>query len=221
MFTTINMPLTDTKITYLLGAGASANNVPIVSNILTKLYHYLEVIRDPKYSFKGQVFDRPNIRGVGIEELRNSYDAELEQLIRECKNHLSIDTYARKLFLMNNLEKLERTKFIFNEFLLYEQIRNGVDKRYDGFFASIIEKDLEGNLLLPEKINILSWNYDNQVELSYSKFKNHPKPKNISEELQIYPNTRYREFAPDKFCVMKLNGSAGGTVDLILKHLEI
>jgi len=201
------------KITYLLGAGASFDAVPIVDYIPDKLKNYLKVIKDPKYSFKNRSFERPNLSGVGIEELRNSYVAELEQLIRECRNHLSIDYYARYLHLKGEFNKLERTKFIFNEFLLYEQKINGVDKRYDGFFASIIKKDSEGNLQLPENINILSWNYDNQIELSYSKFKNTPKPKNISEELQIYPNTRYREYDSDQFCIMKLNGSAGGTID--------
>ena len=73
--------------------------------------------------------------------MRNSYVNELKKLIQECGNHLSIDTYARILYLKNDLGQLEITKFIFNEFLIYEQIINGVDKRYDGFFAALIKKN--------------------------------------------------------------------------------
>jgi hypothetical protein len=202
----------DTKVTYLLGAGASANKVPIVSTISEKLQEFLDTLKDPKYEFKDQMFGVPEMTGVFVEDYRKSFISEIENLIKECKSHLSIDTYARLLFLISDYQKLNTVKFIFNEFLLYEQFLNGVDKRYDGFFAAILSKDENNVLLLPDNINILSWNYDNQIELSYSKFFKSSDTNAISKDLQIFPLSNYNEFDPTKFCVMKLNGSAGGTI---------
>ena len=67
-------------------------------------------------------------------------------------------------------------------------------------------------LTLPHEINILSWNYDNQLEISYSKFIKSSDAEIINSDLQVFPLKEPYIFDPSKFCVMKLNGSAGGSI---------
>jgi hypothetical protein len=163
---------TEKKITYLLGAGASYNALPIVSEIPAKLKEMATYMR---------IY---NLEKFGKE-------LPLTQLwkdIVEIEKHASIDTLARKYWLLHQENFTNpaylRIKQIISCLLIYCQVSKPVlsnqkhvneyitvknrkkyliDPRYESFFSAILTKNIE----LPENISILSWNYDFQIEKSF------------------------------------------------------
>lgn len=85
------------NVTYLLGAGASANCVATVDNIPRQLAEVISRLRD--ISLDG----RSDRSSLSYEEINNLLVKDLEWLLEQSSNHLSIDTFAKKLFLTNNM----------------------------------------------------------------------------------------------------------------------
>jgi len=80
------------------------------------------------------------------------------------------------------------------------------DKRYDNFFSSI----LSGQKGLPNKIKIISWNYDFQIEKSYLEFDLDSDIHKARECLGLKSPKEWalqKDYA-NKFNIIKLNGSA-------------
>ena len=205
--------MVNNTFTYLIGAGSSANTLPTVKDIPTKLNDYLSTLKKPDYDYGGEFFpENVLLKQVMMEGYMKSLTKGLAELIEACKTHSSIDTYARKLYLLQDLEKYKVVKFIFNEFLIYEQIINGVDLRYETFLASILNLNPDKKLILPDNIRILSWNYDNQFELAYAKYLKEPTTVEINRALQNFPETNYDQFDVNRFGIYKFNGTAGGAI---------
>jgi len=207
--------------TYLLGAGASCNSLPIVSEMANRLSYFVE---NDYRQMKGLSFDGSNvinrITGVVDDPKNNFNDIEklflknLHWLSLECLKNTSIDTYAKKLFHKGDLEKYELLKATLSCYFMLEQARNDLDPRYDNFFASILENK-SGKASLPANMNIISWNYDSQLELSYSGFiKNFGElgEDHVLSELQSFPLTsdpeNPGEIDDSKFSILAINGKA-------------
>lgn len=174
------------NLVYLLGAGASANAIPVVSKFNDRLKLFIDILSCA--SFKKKIL----FTNFKLTKIYNKYVELFENLFPEIENHASIDTLAKKLYLRRELAKLHVLKKLISSFLVFEQkikdynpvdeldvkerwekVRDLVmfnnDKRYDVFLASILsEKELK--ILVPKDINVVSWNYDNQIELSYNDF---------------------------------------------------
>lgn len=208
------------NVTYLLGAGASYNALPVVDEltdaikvtraILTKIkgrqntkYNYSSIINEAEYY---------GALTLAIENL--------EQLIHGCEDHISIDTYLKMLFLTKNkdYEKMKSTMVLF--FQLYDCLHEDIstynnevkqtdklDKRYDAFFASILDGSYKN---LPENIKIISWNYDNQIEKAYQKYLDHSNETEVaSKVLNIYSKSHKVKPTDIKcFSIVKVNGTA-------------
>jgi hypothetical protein len=159
-----------TKVTYLLGAGASAEVLPLA-----------KTIRD---EYTGN--EKPGLgRRMSIlaEEIKNSLtklnseekdyaDIFIENLFwlsREAETHGTVDTFAKKLFLQNQSLPLVKLKKTLSLFLIIEQNTKGFDKRYTSFFASILERR-NNEIILPSSIKVLTWNYDIQLEMAYQYY---------------------------------------------------
>lgn len=201
------------NITYLLGAGASANAIPVVSGFKERIFTVKNILC--QYILHGtgstelistlpkKIIDKNNI-------LRNIVN-EFDWLIEEASNHQTIDTLAKKYFLTNH-EKLNRLKKILIIYFAIEQIGTLPDLRYDSFFASILKKDGK-NILLAKNVKMISWNYDLQIELTLRKYINRTIEA-IKEEYQIHPNEKSFDLINgssinrQKFGVIKLNGNA-------------
>lgn len=166
------------KITYLLGAGASCNALPLVNNF-----------KDRLDSFHTRLVDklRPHIQPSNEKETRELFPfggkkgKDLQESIVWLKDiadkHASIDTYAKKLFIKNDneaLKELKKLKATLSCFFLLEQSLMPADKRYDNFFASILFNNSNSIPSLPDGINIMTWNYDTQLEKSYQGFCTDP-----------------------------------------------
>jgi hypothetical protein len=220
------------NVTYLIGAGASANALPVVNGLSDRMrifYNYICHTNEPVREFGPSFYTYGNI----------------EKLLKEIEQHYTIDTLAKKYFLKNDdkynllkeftagyflFEQSEKDKVlleesiwkllsdkkylsdgkemdrkkIFNSF--YESITKKYDYRYDSFFATLLE-GVPANLNMPRNINVISWNYDNQFEMAYSQYLRTKKGLYpIQSALNIYPSDH--ELDVNKSSIVKLNGSA-------------
>lgn len=198
------------NITYLLGAGASYHSIPVVEGLNSALDRFFNYC---KKQTNKSISDNSILKDVH----RNSFD-QYEKVLGEALKHKTVDTYARKLHLQKRNDDLlllkellclyfayEQSSMIIPDSNPYHQHRTVLDSRYDVFFATLLNEQFE----LPENIKILSWNYDNQLELAYAGFDNTTKRFNeVSKRLKIYPQSE--DNVPQ---IVKLNGSAFGMYD--------
>lgn len=202
------------KITYLFGAGASAGNqsliydystssnpndtiegIPIVENFNKDIGNFLKVIETHQSA-------SPYNLGGNKNQLAKQFHNEFYPIYQEFKYIFSYDTYAKKLFESKQSEKLNQLKFLLRVYLIYRQSVSQRDKRYDLFFATLIE-----NGKLNPNVNFLSWNYDTQIEFSITSFgkTNQNETDALSEFLS---NPPYQIGNNDSLPrLIKLNGS--------------
>lgn len=182
--------------TYLIGAGASANVVPIVKSFTKRMYEQLNYLQDQ------QLFKEANNENTLI------YIRDLFWLISESENHASIDTFARKLYLTNQLDDLKKLKALIDAFLTEIQTTDKLDVRYDAFFATLFEGGDGKDISLPDNVTILSWNYDFQIELSLANFLTTKTIKALEEKFKFIPNALSDYNITKEFSIAKLNGTA-------------
>lgn len=221
------------NVTYLLGAGASAQALPVVSDMKDRMQFFMNILENS-----------PPDLGLfeGIDgESKSNIITNFKKVLSEALVHSSPDTYAKKLFLKGDNEKLKWLKAFLSTYFLFEQgqmvdnlgmnsfrkehfqntmfqnylevevdekneflqkINKNLDERYDVFLATLLEKETR---VLPPHINILSWNYDFQIELSYYEFfKDSIDLIEIGDILKVYPL-----ITKDDCKIIKLNGIAG------------
>jgi hypothetical protein len=202
------------NITYLLGAGASFEALPIVDKIPERLEFFANAFRINNFEFtikneqKSNIAEKHLFRFSSIEEQKIEYEKikkfhqDILWLKDEALKHSSIDTFAKKLYLKKD-SNLKKLKYILSCFFLYEQTYN-FDKRYDSFFASILESLSE----LPKNLKIISWNYDSQLEIAYNNFSG--SSLDISKEiLNVYSKGEDIKYSSNKnqFTTFKVNGT--------------
>lgn len=196
------------KITYLFGAGASANALPIVEKIPERISSVIQTISsfllssDTIYTeFKTYI---PNIGN------KRKYQYELIETLKwmrdKSANHASIDTFAKKLSIKGASEELRKLKIAMSVFFTIEQALNKPDMRYDAFFASILE-DVDS---FPNNIKIISWNYDYQFELAFSEYIDVTSINTNQYQLGIDAKYRAAGGTNASNCrIFKLNGTTG------------
>ena len=187
-------------ITYLFGAGASCNALPIVNQIPQRLDLMVDRLTSNEFEFNSEE-SHENISKV---DLLQDLLKDLRWLRDSCENHASVDTFAKKLYLKSNHDELSRLKFALSIFLVFEQIINQADKRYDAFFASILNDDYER---LPNNIKVISWNYDSQFEKSYSEYTDIDELQRNRAMLRISTKKSSSRPRTPGFNIVKLNGS--------------
>ncbi|MEJ7684834.1 MAG: hypothetical protein WKG06_44710 [Segetibacter sp.] len=209
------------NITYFLGAGASARCLPVIDEMPERLYALQANIANNKYSSYDD-YQRDVIEP--LEPKAKELIEDINWLIKEIKPHKTVDTLAKKFYLISNrhqdLMKLKRLLIIY---FLYEQglkggeIRKGItketpDRRYDSFIASITNPSIN-NTTLPGNFKIITWNYDLQFELALREYRPGLKINDIQKEIQAIPSQYYLRNKVDvdfsKFVLVRLNGVAG------------
>lgn len=195
------------KITYLFGAGASANALPVVADIPQALAEFKEIVQ--KLEWESRFDNLPDNVGPkpgGFEIAKNGLANDISWLINSMENYASVDTLAKKFFLKKQLRELERLKVVISLWFNYIQIKKR-DKRYNSFFASIL---VNSWINLPNSINILSWNYDSQFELSYNEFSDHEFIREAEQSLRVVHRHSDPHFMPNlsAFNICKINGTA-------------
>lgn len=204
------------KVTYLLGAGASygcrgklplALQPPISSDV-----------QDPQ---EGILRGLPILQEFAsaieqllVELLNDQFSAEikylssnvLSPLLNVSKNYPTIDTYAKLLYSTRREDEYAQFKNQLSLFFLIWQRMKKQDLRYDSFISSLVDAD---TCQLPE-LTILSWNYDVQMEMAYKGYIANTNLWEIWEGLNVYCKTNpHFPFDINKpFAFIKLNGSA-------------
>lgn len=147
---------------YLLGAGASNQVLPLLSDFARRLHSFAIDLKraKPKASLNDPIWGKA----------RNKLVEAIGWLANEASHHFSVDTLAKKLFFRNDQQSLKKLKAALSAYLVTEQSRQYVDKRYDAFFASILQFDEARSIGLPQHLRILTWNYDTQLEKAFYGF---------------------------------------------------
>ncbi len=212
-------------ITYFFGAGASAQAIPTAAQLRDRLWDLKDYLQDNYITINQGALSR-------LDHHLSEHQVELQMLIddidwlrNETNDYETIDVYAKKLYdnrsnLFNKLKMVLTFYFYFeqsitipskhssNNPMKYQKSR---DPRYDTLVSQIAKHSF-GNIELNDKIKILTWNYDMQIDLA---IKNHTD-KDISKvkmEYNIYPNQNTYDnnsfnINIEKFCAIKLNGNA-------------
>ncbi|MFT3845388.1 MAG: hypothetical protein QM725_10065 [Lacibacter sp.] len=206
------------NVTYLLGAGASANCLPVIQNFSKRLLISKKILeediqaRSDLYNIN---FDTPRKPPI-ISDLDAAKEIikELEWVISESATHQTIDTLAKKFF-HKDLKSLFRLKRILIFFFLFEQkmakrinsqihkddhenaksyeenLVSSIKEASDKRYDSFIAavlKNIPNKIELQNNIKVLSWNYDCQFEIALMNYSN----KNFNELkafFQVLPNT--------------------------------
>ncbi|MGE0561962.1 MAG: hypothetical protein AB7O47_09110 [Flavobacteriales bacterium] len=197
------------KITYLFGAGASMNALPIVNQMPERIKGIIDYLKKNKLELSEMLFFERHKQELPKNQYYyfNSMIKDFEWLNEESIKHASIDTYAKKLFIKRDEDKLRALKAALSAYFTFEQIINPPDKRYDAFYASLLTE----GCIFPNSISILSWNYDSQFELSLAEYSN-SKEITVNKDM-LNSKIKYERVnsssEPKSFGVYKINGSAG------------
>lgn len=208
------------KITYLLGAGASANCLPIINELPAGIDQFIKFINDTVNS--SLISTSSEFR----EENAKKLITDLGWLKSQMNSHKTVDTLAKKFYLIKEkeaelikLKKLLIVYFMFEQLIHRVFIREGQekelpDKRYYSFIATIINNK-RGHLSLAPNFKVVTWNYDIQFELAYKEYQPNFNFNEIQKQLQIIPTQSYIKgnsaIDISEFSIVKLNGVAGLT----------
>lgn len=164
------------NITYLLGAGASCHACPILQEQGEKMVQLALNLPQGKQDFSKS---KPS----GLTE-KEGILWDIGYFGKKALEFGTVDTYARKLFLNKGLKyKLEDLKLAVSTFFTIWQLIDDstlktlndepykeIDIRYITLLAAILEKSEKVNPTIKKNINIVTWNYDLQLEFAYKAF---------------------------------------------------
>lgn len=201
-------PNSNKKVSYLLGAGASFGTLPIVDELPEALTGFAESLKrgygnayqknkECFFKSRGTTFNRN-------QSYQKLVDASIE-LSNEISRLASFDTLAKRLTIRKEYDRLRQIKAILTSFFMYEQFVKPISYRHDSFFASIL--GLTDSL--PKNINVLSWNYDSQMEKAFDGYINtSPNNLEVARRLLGLKIPMGENNSWDGFNLVKINGTA-------------
>ncbi len=157
---------------YLIGAGASCNVLPVSENFPEKMEKFLSDYDAFREDLDRQKPSNPNISTDSLK-YEQKFKESMAWLIKEVKQHTSVDTFAKMLYLTNDYEDLARLKATLDAYLVMAQAKYGTDLRYDSFLATILQqppRGVDGAPFIPNHIRIVTWNYDLQLEKAFYRY---------------------------------------------------
>lgn len=191
------------NITYLFGAGASASidALPLNDKLVDKILEELILT---------------NINSDRDSEFFNSKTIEILNKAKELGN---LDTYA--IICKNNgNDNFNTIKQIIWLYFTYMYNKSRLDKRYLKLLPKICITEKGRYPKINPKVNILSWNYDLQIEESFKKFSDIQGKLGVI--LNAYPNFELcinnpdqakKEIRDNEGALIHLNGVAGYSFD--------
>lgn len=192
------------NILYLLGAGASYYAIPVVTELSRTLLNIQELPQ--------RIELMPgSARSVSIGNLLSSdFMSDCRWLGENAIRYATVDTFAKRLYLLRQEQELNRLKGTLAIFLLLRQVSFGHDSRYDVFFTTIAQRT-DGRPMIPETISIATWNYDNQIPISlWQLFFSTPSVHDIPSLFNVYPWVSDLEQPSEKKATLiYANGTAG------------
>jgi len=191
------------KVTYLVGAGASANSLPVQANIsqqISKLQ--ANIISNSLFSSTSD--NAPLAANLPHTNLLiNELIEDLQWLSEQSSINGSVDTYARQLYFMKEKHLLKRLKNVYSTFFVITQSLEIPDRRYRPLINSIITEELQ----IKDNVKILSWNYDFQIEKILAEYLKTTTLKQTQTKLRIHSGFQYS--LSENISMFKLNGTVG------------
>ena len=178
--------------------------LPLVSEIPGRLAYIIDKIKNCSCSYKTTNLILPlGVNGgTGFDTAKNMLIEDLTWLKDASASHATIDTFAKKLYLKNELKDFYKVELLLSIFFIIEQKINKKDGRYDTFLASVLDSKLN----IDDRITILTWNYDSQFELAYKEYGEHKDAEGLRRKLGI---ADLKDQSYDtRNQIFKLNGTA-------------
>lgn len=199
------------ELTYILGAGASFQSMPVVKSFSNRFKTFLDWIDGSL--IKGQGFSPDEKQKFGM-----LYESG-KGLQESFESHQSFDTYFKKLFHTGQHEKTNQGKKIINLYFTWEHLskpspkpiehndaffwkQSIVDKRYDALIAGLL-KPLADNKEPYCKVNFITWNYDLNLFMS---LKNYFSPNSTIGDFFKQINKEHSWEIEGKITVVNMNG---------------
>jgi hypothetical protein len=175
------------ELTYILGAGASFQSIPVVKTFPKRFDKFIKALQS--------VYQKNE--SVDKRDRFNSLYNRCINLCKEFESHQSFDTYFKKLFHTKSIDKIKIAKKILNLYFIWEHLNKdydivsekiegdvflkqaGIDKRYDALIAGLLQP-ISGKAEPYCKVNFITWNYDLNL---LSSLKNYFFPNDTFEEL--------------------------------------
>lgn len=191
------------NVTYLLGAGASAEAISILNKLPESICEFCNQISEKRNPLPDSYFyANTEISPFSAQQKLN---IDLSWIVRESYPKRSIDQFAKYLFDNDEFEKLNRLKLALTVYFIWQQNKNQVDKRYYKFLKSILKG---ANYSFPNTLKILTWNYDFQLEKCFGKMTNNFRLHENSKALNVVSKyANLDKFDEKRFGVVKLNGT--------------
>jgi hypothetical protein len=240
------------NLTYYLGAGASAGSeyspgIPVLNFFNKKLEEFYKKIIIDEFDKKDKVREYIKINDPDffsniensltiLKTLKYNNESKLlysneftyfiknvNEILKDLKGHTTVDTLARKYFLQGRVSELRKLKaFLSIYFLFLQHNESRLDIRYDSFISTLLNKDENHNLILPNNVKIISWNYDLQFEMALKKYKDESLSK-LQNTYSIHPNSFNvtSTSTMKSYGMVKLNGTAGLFMDSKLNLVDI
>lgn len=195
-------------VTYIFGAGASVGAMPLARDMPTDIENFLSENRNnifPNSQFNG--------KGKTNEQIWIDFEARTKALLIAIKENdcLTVDDYLE--LMHSNNQSIEVQKAIISTYIFWKQLvsKKKFDPRYRRFFQKIVR----GKQLSKEhQVNILTWNYDSQIQFALRAISPELGASKIHDFLNIYPpiddfGTNKGKFESKHINTFYLNGYAG------------
>lgn len=197
-------------VTYIFGAGASLNSIPLAAKLSDDINEFGKTIAD--YRKSSAIFPDIEINGDSFSqvEILNEIIALIKKIIDESSEYASIDAYAKVLSVREDYSDITDLKNILICYFTWRQLVMGFEKRYGHFASKIIDSidDQSNSFIIPNTVRFLSWNYDVQFEVSLLRLiKNASKYAIVRDRAGILPCMDYSNIY-NHYAFIKLNGTA-------------
>ena len=117
--------MTETKITYLFGAGASVKALPTVLEMPKRIGETIEYL----LGIKPNVIDFSYNNDQLLEKINSIADGSLKDFLagllwlkENTEAHASVDTYAKKLYVTKKYSELKKLKAALTSFFIVWQL---------------------------------------------------------------------------------------------------
>ncbi|MGF7036984.1 hypothetical protein [Mucilaginibacter lappiensis] len=187
------------KVTYLFGAGASAQALPTIKGLPERIKVVRQFVEN-NYIFENDEVLTVNSLQFKKNDAKNYLLEGLDKLYTYSQNHSTVDTYAKKLHITSRSSEVNELCFFLALYFNIEQKIVGLDPRYDTFLVSILNSN---SYKFPANVKFLTWNYDLQMEIAHEKINNRGS---FDVSFDLF-NTELRDFERNKFISLKINGS--------------
>ena len=194
------------QITYIFGAGASFNALPLNVNLITHISDFISIGRNHPVD---------DINQSNLKIFENKFNPIIELAGRES----SIDTFAKIKLNSDLLYDIKNLLWIYFSAVAG---RGKLNKRYKNLLIKL-NAGSSNSFRIDENFNFLSWNYDLQMEEAISEIDN-ISISSVPDKFYTYPGLEFtsphkigRNNNPKYYSLIHLNGCAGYYYDFTEK----